>query len=346
MHLNELDYHLPENLIAQAPAGERTASRLLVASRDGTRAPVHSTFDQLPAQLRAGDVLVLNRTRVVPARLAARRADGLEVEVLFVRALDGTRFTAWARPLRKLRAGDELVVAGDVRLRFRERSGVREAVFELVGDPEGVFHALQAHGHVPLPPYVRRDDTRVDHERYQTVFAREPGSVAAPTAGLHFDPPLLERLAAAGVLVHTLVLHVGPGTFQPLDHDVLEDNRLHAEHVSFDAPVLAAVAAAKREGRRVVAVGTTATRALETASARGWLADEPAAQSGETDLFIRPGYEFAVVDALVTNFHLPRSSLLALVCAFAGTTATLALYRDAVERGYRFFSYGDAMFIA
>ncbi|HEX5132228.1 MAG TPA: tRNA preQ1(34) S-adenosylmethionine ribosyltransferase-isomerase QueA [Candidatus Krumholzibacteria bacterium] len=345
MHLDELDYELPGHLIAQEPPAERTASRLLVASRDGAREAIHTTFDHLPDLLRAGDVLVLNRTRVVPARLPLRRDDGLEVEVLFVRTLDERRFVAWARPLRKLRAGDILTADGDVSVGFVERAGEREAVFELVSGVD-IFSMLDAHGHMPLPPYMHRPDTPADRERYQTVFAREPGSVAAPTAGLHFDAALLERIRAAGVDVRTLVLHVGPGTFQPLDHDILEENHLHAESFSMDADTLTAVACAKRDGRRVVAVGTTATRALETVAARGWLDAEPEARVGETSLFIRPGYPFRAVDALLTNFHLPRSSLLALVCAFAGTAPTLALYREAVAREYRFFSYGDAMFIA
>ncbi|HEU4364410.1 MAG TPA: tRNA preQ1(34) S-adenosylmethionine ribosyltransferase-isomerase QueA [Candidatus Krumholzibacteria bacterium] len=346
MHLDELDYELPERLIAQEPARERTASRLLVASRDGSREAVHTTFDHLPEFLRAGDVLVLNRTRVVPARLVGRRDDGLEGEVFFLRELEDGRFAAWVRPLRKLRPGDVLHVAEGAAVRYVARAGEREGIFETTDAARSVMGLLDAFGHVPLPPYIHRADAGADRERYQTVFAREPGSVAAPTAGLHFDREMLDRIADSGVDVREIVLHVGPGTFQPLEHEVLEDNRLHAEPLAIDAATLAAVAAAKRADRRVIAVGTTAARALETAAARGWLAGPAADRSGETDLFIRPGHRFQVVDALLTNFHLPRSSLLALVCAFAERERTLALYRDAVARGYRFFSYGDAMFIA
>jgi S-adenosylmethionine:tRNA ribosyltransferase-isomerase len=345
MHLEELNYHLPEELIAQEPTRERGASRLFVAARDGSREPVHTTFDHLPGLLRPGDVLVLNRTRVVPARLLAQRDDGLEVEVLFIRETGDGRFAAWVRPLKKLRPGDELRLSDGAAICFVERGGEREGIFESAA-PMGVFDLLDAFGHVPLPPYIQRDDVPADRERYQTVFAREPGSVAAPTAGLHFDDAMLARLAAAGVVVCTLVLHVGPGTFQPLDNDTLEENRLHAEPFTIDASTLASIAAARSEERRIVAVGTTVTRALETTAARGWLDDAPEDRRGETDLFIHPGYSFQVVDALITNFHLPRSSLLALVCAFAGTAQALAWYRDAVAREYRFFSYGDAMFIA
>jgi len=346
MHLEELDYELPERLIAQEPARERAASRLLVCARDGSRDPVHTTFDHLPEFLRAGDVLVLNRTRVVPARLIAHRGDGLEVEVLFIRETSGGRFAAWVRPLKKLRPGDELRLSESAAIRFVERGEEREGIFAPAEAGARVLDLLEAHGHVPLPPYIHRADVSVDRERYQTVFAREPGSVAAPTAGLHFDDAMLARLAAAGVDVRPLVLHVGPGTFQPLDHDVLEENRLHAEPFTIDASLLAAIAAAKNDKRRVIAVGTTATRALETIAARGWLDEAPADRQGETDLFIHPGHEFRVVDALLTNFHLPKSSLLALVCAFAGTERVLAWYREAVAREYRFFSYGDAMFVA
>jgi S-adenosylmethionine:tRNA ribosyltransferase-isomerase len=346
MHLDELNYTLPEHLIAQTPPARRSAGRLLVAARDGSREAEHTTFPHLPDYLHDGDVLVVNRSRVVPARLVATRADGLAVEVLFVRAIDDAHFLAWARPMRKLKAGDELRLPGGAMVTFAGRRGEREGEFELRGDDAGILHALETDGHVPLPPYIHRDDTRDDRERYQTVYAREPGSVAAPTAGRHYDDAMLDAVRARGERVHSLLLHAGPGTFQPLEHDVLEANRLHAESVSIDADTIAAVTAARAERRRVVAVGTTACRALETAGARGWLDMPPDRRGGETDLFIRPGYRFGVVDALLTNFHLPRSSLLALVCAFADTGRVLALYRDAVAREYRFFSYGDAMFIA
>jgi S-adenosylmethionine:tRNA ribosyltransferase-isomerase len=346
MHLDDFSFHLPESSIAQEPAPVRTASRLMVVARAGDAPTIHATFDRLPEFLRAGDVLVVNRTRVVAARLSARRDDGLDVEVFFVRALGPGRFAAWVRPLRRLREGDELDAGAGVRLRYSGRGDGREAMFDVVDPPVAdVFDVLDRAGHVPLPPYVHRPDRATDRERYQTVFARERGSVAAPTAGLHFDDALLSTLALSGVDVRSLLLHVGPGTFQPLENDRVDANRLHAESFSIDAQTLAAVAAARRSGRRVVAVGTTVMRALETAAARGWL-DAPADHDGETDLFIAPGYGFRAVDALITNFHLPRSSLLILVCAFMGRERALAHYADAVERGYRFFSYGDAMLIS
>jgi S-adenosylmethionine:tRNA ribosyltransferase-isomerase len=266
--------------------------------------------------------------------------------VLFLRALPERRFLAWARPLRKLRGGDVLQAGAGARIRCLERVSEREALFEVESAQTSVFELLDRCGHVPLPPYIRRPDRAEDRERYQTVFAREPGSVAAPTAGLHFDRALLDRLAARDVSVVSLVLHVGAGTFAPLEHDQLEVNRLHAEAFEIDAGTVAAVASARAQGGRIVAVGTTTTRALETAAARGWFDQPPATRRGETDLFILPGHEFRVVDVLLTNFHLPRSSLLVLVCAFMGTERALRHYREAVARGYRFFSYGDAMLIA
>jgi len=344
MHLDEFSFDLPASLIAQEPCPDRAGSRLLVAARAGDAPAVHATFRQLPGFLRAGDLLVVNRTRVVPARLAARRADGVEFEVFYLRTLDERRFSAWARPMKKLLAGDVLDTGGGACVRFVGRSGEREAVFEVAAD-DAVETLLDRRGHVPLPPYIHRADRSEDRERYQTVFARERGSVAAPTAGLHFDPPLLAALGAHGVEVVSLWLHVGPGTFQPLDHDEVEANRLHAEPFAVDAATIAAVARARAEKRRVVAVGTTVTRALETAAARGWLDGPPIDRAGETDLFIYPGRAFRAVDALVTNFHLPRSSLFILVCAFMGTARAQRHYAEAVARGYRFFSYGDAMLI-
>ncbi|MCI0452104.1 MAG: tRNA preQ1(34) S-adenosylmethionine ribosyltransferase-isomerase QueA, partial [Candidatus Latescibacteria bacterium] len=258
--------------------------------------------------------------------------------------LGGAAFVAWARPLRKLREGDLLRVAG-ASIRYRGRESERDARFEIEPGAGSVEDVLEAAGHVPLPPYIHRADEPIDRERYQTVFAREHGSVAAPTAGLHFDDALLASLTARGVDVHTLLLHVGPGTFQPLEHDVVEENRLASEAFEVDAETLRAVADAKREGRRVVAVGTTTTRVLETAARCGWFEPPFADRRGETDLFIYPGFEFRAVDALVTNFHLPKSSLLMLVCAFLGTGRTLAHYNEAVARGYRFYSYGDAMLV-
>jgi S-adenosylmethionine:tRNA ribosyltransferase-isomerase len=336
MHVSDFSFELPSELIAQQPAAERTASRLMVVPRRSDDPAQHTTFAHLPEFLRGGDVLVVNRTRVVPARLFATRADGVAFEVFYLRSVDERRFLAWGKP------GKKLDVAGGWRVTFLGRESGREALFEAV---EPVEQLLEHSGHVPLPPYIHREDAGADRDRYQTVFARESGSVAAPTAGLHFDEPLLETLRTAGVRVAEVTLHVGPGTFQPLFEEEVEKNHLHAERFFIPESTLRDVAMARREGRRVIAVGTTATRVLETAARRGFL-DEPwQDRRAETDLFLYPGAEFHAVDALITNFHLPRSSLLMLVCAFMGTERALAHYHDAIARGYRFFSYGDAMLI-
>ena len=345
MRVDDFSYYLPESLIAQKPAPERTASRLLVAARAGDDPPHHETFSKLPELLRAGDVLVVNRTRVVPARLRARRdKDGLEIEVFFVRAHGEREFDAWARPMRKLKVGDVLHV-GEATICYQHRENERDARFALETGATTVDELLEKTGHVPLPPYIQRPDAHSDRDRYQTVFARERGSVAAPTAGLHFDDTLVDALRQRGVDVRDLVLHVGPGTFQPLPHSIVEENRLASEAFEIDADTLRAVADAKGDGRRVIAVGTTTTRVLETAAQRGWLQAPFEDRRGETDLFIYPGYEFRAIDGLITNFHLPRSSLFMLVCAFVRTERALALYNEAVARQYRFYSYGDAMLI-
>jgi S-adenosylmethionine:tRNA ribosyltransferase-isomerase len=349
MDLDAFSYHLPEDLIAQDALEERTASRLLVIERSGEAAPSDHHFRDLPELLDPSDVVVVNRSRVVPARLLVYRTSGARIEVLYLRALDATRFSAWVRGLGKLRPGEVLCdAAGEGVVRFvRPGAGEREAVMEVIDsdDTGSIEDLLDSLGHVPLPPYIRRPDTTSDHSRYQTVFARERGSVAAPTAGLHFDDALIARLERRGIDVVSIVLHVGPGTFSPLDEDVVENNRLHGEHVAIDADAISRIAAARRDGRRIVAVGTTVTRALESAAAAGWFDGEPADHEGETNLFIFPGYTFEIVEALITNFHLPRSSLLVLVAAFLGRERTLEHYRTAVARRYRFYSYGDAMLI-
>jgi S-adenosylmethionine:tRNA ribosyltransferase-isomerase len=345
MKVSEFSFDLPSELIAQEPASERTASRLLVVPRHGDASARHSTFANLPEFLRAGDVLVVNRTRVVPARMFGKRADGATFEVFFLSKRDEQHFMAWAKPGKKLRLGDALDVDGGGRVTFRGREGDRAALFEVDGR-DSVDELLERSGHIPLPPYIHRADDGADRERYQTVFAREPGSVAAPTAGLHFDDALLASLRANGVHIAEITLHVGPGTFQPLFHEEVEANHLHAERFSIETGTLRDVTLAKREGRRVVAVGTTVTRTLEHAARQGWLEEPFRDRSGETDLFLYPGAAFHSVNALITNFHLPRSSLFMLVCAFMGAERALACYRDAIANGYRFFSYGDAMLIA
>jgi S-adenosylmethionine:tRNA ribosyltransferase-isomerase len=339
MRRTDFAYELPPTLIAQAPLAERSASRLLCL--DGATGDVaDAVVADLPGCLRAGDLLVFNDTRVIPARVFGRKASGGRVELLVERLLDDARLLALVRSSKSPKAGGELLLDGGVHATVVAR---HDDLFELQL-PAGtdVVAWLEAVGHVPLPPYIERDDTAADRERYQTVFADRPGAVAAPTAGLHFDPVLLERLAEAGVATARVTLHVGAGTFQPVRAEHVADHRMHAEWLEVPQETCDAVAAARARGGRVVAVGTTTVRSLETAAGDGTL--RPFV--GETRLFITPGYAFRVVDLMVTNFHLPESTLLMLVCAFAGTDHVLAAYRHAVAARYRFFSYGDAMLVS
>jgi S-adenosylmethionine:tRNA ribosyltransferase-isomerase len=336
------DYPLPPDLVAQEPLARRDASRLLVLER-ATGALSHRTFSDLPELLRPGDILVTNRSRVFPARLLGRREGGAAAEVLLVRRREPMVWEAMVRPGRRLRPGATVDVAEGFRVRVEDApapGGLRAVRLLLDGlDPEA---ALELHGHVPLPPYIRRADAREDRERYQTVFARETGSVAAPTAGLHFTPELLDRLRGRGVECAEIVLHVGPGTFRPVEVADVREHRVDPERFTIPLETAAVLHRARDEGRRVVAVGTTATRALESAIDA---AGQVRPGDGETDLVIVPGFRFRVTDALVTNFHLPRSSLLLLVSAFAGRERVLAAYAEAVRRRYRFYSYGDAMLV-
>lgn len=344
MRLDAFDYDLPESLIAQKPLEERTASRLMIVDR-ASGAIAHGAFGDLPSRLDDGDVLVLNRSRVIPARLFAQRATGGRVELFVVTIESDARFRAIGTPLRRLRPGDEVSGDGFV-CRIVERLGEREVRVEVLSGGT-VRDIVDGAGHVPLPPYIQRGDDPSDRARYQTVFADEDGSVAAPTAGLHFDHGLLEDIAGRGVRVEYVVLHVGLGTFLPLEHDTVEDNVLHNEEFTVGGDTIRTILEAKSRGRRIVAVGTTTTRVLETVwRERLHERSAPGSQHrGATGLFIYPGFPFQVVDGLVTNFHLPRSSLLLLVSAFLGREATLACYEEAVREQYRFYSYGDAMFI-
>lgn len=345
MKVSDFHYELPEELIARRPAATRSSSRLLAVGAGASEPPGHRIFSELPAILREGDLLVFNDTRVIPARLLARKAKtGGAVEVLLERVLDDRRILAQLRSSKPTRPGTELLLldhAGSETLAvtvLARSEGFFELCFPPDRDPLSVMHAI---GHVPLPPYVDRPDDQEDRERYQTVYAREEGSVAAPTAGLHFDPPLLDALAAAGVRSAFLTLHVGAGTFQPLRCENVEQHRMHAEYIDVPEETCRAVTLAHSEGRRVVAVGTTSLRALESVAAEG----ELRAYRGQTSIFIYPGYRFRAVDALITNFHLPESTLMMLVCAFGGTQRVLAAYREAVVQRYRFYSYGDAMLL-
>ena len=355
MNVSDFDFDLPEPLIAQE-AAERGRSRLLVLRRD-TGAVEHAMFADLERFLRPGDLLVLNDTRVFPARLIGRRdPSGGEVECLLMgrpRPLDGAEpgaeeWDALVHPGQKLKPGARMVFEGPqaalhgevLARRFQGRRTVRL----WTTDPGGVAAVVDRIGHVPLPPYIRRDDRPADRERYQTVYAAERGSIAAPTAGLHFTPGQLASLREAGVEQATVTLHVGYGTFKPVRVDRVEDHEVDPEAYTVSAAAAGALTRARREGRRVVAVGTTTVRVLESLDVSP--AGDVSPGAGDTRLFIHPGHQFRLVDALVTNFHLPRSSLLMLVAAFGGRERVLAAYREAVTQGYRFYSYGDAMLIA
>jgi S-adenosylmethionine:tRNA ribosyltransferase-isomerase len=343
LKISAFDYDLPPEAIAQEPAEPRDAARLLRLP-PGDAPPTDHVFRDLPRLLRRGDLLVVNRSRVFPARLLGQRKGGGAAELLLLRDLGDDRWDALVRPGRRLRPG--AVVTFDGGLSAVVESGAvgpeGRRVIALRAATGSVAEALERGGHVPLPPYIRRPDRAEDRERYQTVYAREKGSVAAPTAGLHFTRELLESLRGEGIATAELVLHVGPGTFRPVTADDVEDHRLEPEPYVIPEETAAAVAATRAAGGRVIAVGTTVVRTLE-ASARDDGTVAPGA--GETSLVIHPGFTFRTVDALVTNFHLPKSSLLLLVSAFAGRERVLAAYAEALRRGYRFYSYGDAMLI-
>ena len=338
MRLSDLDYTLPEELIAQEPAPEREAARLLVLGPPHR----HARVADLPALLRAGDLLVLNDTRVVPARTRARRPSGGRLEVLFVRALSDGDVPEWETLVRGAPRPGERVHFADAEGEWVAALGDGRWRLRLHVDGS-VFTWLERAGEVPLPPYVRRTagPTPADRARYQTTYARHPGAVAAPTAGLHLTLPLLEALRAAGVEIATLTLHVGPGTFLPIRGEDLDTYVMPGEAYVLPEETAARIEVARAAGRRVVAVGTTTVRALESAASAGTLR----AGSGEAALFIRPGHHFLVVDAMLTNFHLPRSPLLALVAALAGWERVRSGYEQAVRLGYRFYSLGDAMLI-
>ncbi len=342
------DFHLPPEHIAQEPAADREAARLLVLDRASGAILGHTTVAALPEFLRPSDLLVLNNTRVFPARLLGRRdPSGGAVECLLIRRADADRWEALMHPGQKLHPGAKVVFQGAgraLRAEVLEQHFHGRRTIRLWSDTgEDVDAVVDSIGHIPLPPYIHRPDGSRDRERYQTVYARSRGSVAAPTAGLHLTEGLLERLTAHGVDRTEVTLHVGYGTFKPVRVERVEDHQVDPETFDVSPGAASAINAAAVERRRVVAVGTTTTRALETLGERG--GGRVAAGPGTSDLFIRPGHRFTVVGGLLTNFHLPRSSLLMLVCAFAGREAVLDAYREAIDRGYRFYSYGDAMLV-
>ncbi|HET8608496.1 MAG TPA: tRNA preQ1(34) S-adenosylmethionine ribosyltransferase-isomerase QueA [Burkholderiales bacterium] len=338
MHLTDFDFDLPPELIAQSPARERAASRLLhLDGRSGAIADCR--FRELPGLLKPGDVMVFNDTRVIKARLAGRKQSGGKVEVLVERVLDGAQVLAQVSASHSPQPGGTLLLADGIVATVIGRDG---EFFRLrFEDCDDVFALLERHGMVPLPPYIRHAPDARDEKRYQTVYAREPGAVAAPTAGLHFDTAMMDRLRERGVVIAYVTLHVGAGTFQPVRVDDVAHHVMHSERYHVPPATVDAVQAARERGACVTAVGTTSLRALEAAAADG----ELRAGDSETRLFITPGYRFRIVERLLTNFHLPKSTLMMLVSAFGGMDNIRLAYRHAVAAGYRFFSYGDAMLI-
>ncbi|QGT77458.1 tRNA preQ1(34) S-adenosylmethionine ribosyltransferase-isomerase QueA [Guyparkeria halophila] len=347
MKLDAFDYHLPPERIAARPAEPRESARLLVLPAQGEFE--HRAINDLPDLIEPGDLLILNDTRVIPARAYGHKASGGKVEFLLERLLDADRALCHIKSSRSPKVGATLYMQGGATLEVVGRAG---ALFELElresATPGGLLGWLEAHGHMPLPTYIERADDDQDRHDYQTVFARREGAVAAPTAGLHLTEALLERLRDKGVETTFVTLHVGAGTFQPVRSETIEAHEMHREWTEVPETAVEAVAAARRRGGRVLAIGTTAVRAIETAARAH---PERATQGeigpfvGDTQLFLYPGQPLRVIDAMLTNFHLPRSTLLMLVSAFAGRERVLAAYHEAIERGYRFYSFGDAMFI-
>lgn len=346
MQRTDFFYHLPESLIAREPTAERRGSRLLAV--DGERRRLeHRQFADLPSYIEAGDLMIFNDTRVIPARLFGKKDSGGQVEILVERILDRHRVLAHTRASKSPKPGAFILLDNGSRIAV---TGRREALFELTFEAEeGALAVLEALGHMPLPPYIDRPDDATDRERYQTVYGKHKGAVAAPTAGLHFDEALLDELRSRGVQIGFVTLHVGAGTFQPVRVDDIQQHAMHSEVMAVSAEVCELIRATRAAGKRVIAVGTTSVRCLESAAQfaeqAGAAPGEIQAYQGETQIFIYPGYHFRVVDALITNFHLPESTLLMLVSAFCGYHLAMQAYTVAVEQEYRFFSYGDAMFI-
>ncbi|MEH6550932.1 MAG: tRNA preQ1(34) S-adenosylmethionine ribosyltransferase-isomerase QueA [Pseudomonadales bacterium] len=343
MKRTDFHFELPDQLIARFPAEQRRGSRLLCL--DGSSGTVsHRGFEDFPSLVQSGDLLIFNDTRVIPARMFGRKETGGRVEILIERVVSQDKALAHVRASKSPKAGMSLLLddrqgmESDLSVAVTGRQG---ELFELCFPAPGVTSILESCGHVPLPPYIDRADQDSDLERYQTVYAQSPGAVAAPTAGLHFDEDMLEELRLKGVNTAFVTLHVGAGTFQPVRADDIADHHMHSEYVEVSESVCQAVNDTRQAGGRVIAVGTTSVRCLETASAAGSIAP----YAGDTDIFIFPGYVFRSVDAILTNFHLPESTLLMLVSAFAGRENILAAYQSAVDNEYRFFSYGDAMFL-
>lgn len=341
MQVKDFSFELPEQLIARFPKAERSSSRLLAMDKQ-SGALSHHIFKELTDFLQPGDLLVFNNTKVIPARLFGQKASGGKVEVLVERMLDDKRFLAHVRASKAPKPGTVLLLENAAEVRMNQR---HDELFELeVLSDEPVLVMLERLGHMPLPPYIDRPDTEEDKARYQTVYNEKPGAVAAPTAGLHFDQPLLDKLQAKGVEFAYVTLHVGAGTFQPVRVDNVLEHKMHAEYIEVPQQVVDAIARCKARGNKVVAVGTTSVRSLESAAQQG--GGQLISYNGDTQIFIYPGYQFKVVDALITNFHLPESTLIMLVSAFSSREHVMNAYDTAINEQYRFYSYGDAMFIA
>lgn len=342
MKLSDFSFTLPEHLIAKYPTPDRTASRLL--HLNGTTGDVnHKQFQQMLDLVEPGDLLVFNNTRVIPARLLGQKASGGKVEVLIERIVDDNNALAHVRASKAPKPGTDLLLEGAVSVTV---TGRQDALFELRFNGDAtVLEQLEQYGHMPLPPYIDRPDEQADKERYQTVYNQAPGAVAAPTAGLHFDDALLERLQQKGVNLAYVTLHVGAGTFQPVRVDNILEHKMHSEFAIVPEDVVNAVRATKAAGKRVIAVGTTSVRSLESSALEASKDEVLVPYQSDTDIFIYPGFEFKVVDAMFTNFHLPESTLIMLISAFAGKDNVLHAYEQAIEQEYRFYSYGDSMFI-
>ena len=343
MRVADFSFDLPEELIARYPKADRTASRLLTLNGNSGELS-DSNFLNLVEQIQAGDLLVFNNTRVIPARMFGQKATGGKVEVLVERLIDEHSVLAHIRASKSPKVGSEILLEGKVTATMVARHG---ALFELkIHGEESVLEVLDNIGHMPLPPYIDRPDEDSDRERYQTVYNEKPGAVAAPTAGLHFDEAMLATLKAKGVNFAFVTLHVGAGTFQPVKVDEIADHVMHAEYIEVSDEVVEKITATKKSGGRVIAVGTTSVRSIESAAKKAKEnGSELAPFYGDTDIFITPGYQFQIIDALVTNFHLSESTLLMLVSAFSGYDNIISAYKHAVDEKYRFFSYGDAMFL-
>lgn len=346
MQVVDFHFDLPEHLIAKAPKQNRASSNLMALNGDSGDIE-HKQFQQILDLINPGDLMIFNNTRVIPARLFGQKASGGKVEILVERVVDEHTVLAHVRANKSPKPGNVLILEGEVEA---EMVGRHDDLFELkfLGE-ETVLSALERKGHMPLPPYIDRPDTEEDKERYQTVYNEKPGAVAAPTAGLHFTDELLEQLKDKGVNMEFVTLHVGAGTFQSIRVDDVEAHKMHSEYAEVPESVIAAIKATKAAGNKVIAVGTTSVRSVESAAWKSEMAtgefEQLSAFTGETDIFIYPGFEFKVVDAMVTNFHLPESTLIMLVSAFAGQDNILKAYNEAIAKEYRFFSYGDAMFL-